>query len=236
MEETYNVKAIIINRKSFSEDDSRAVVYSQELGKLDLIARGAKKIKSKLAGHLEPISLAELMVVRGRQYNYVGAAVSKKCYINIKNDLDKLVSVGRIFKIVDKQIKPGVEDKEIFNLLEDYLDIADSNKADINIFSSFFILKFLARLGFSPQLSFCVNCGSEIKPGNNRFDLTRSGIICHKCSNGKILEQIDISDDSIKLLRLVLKFNFNRLLKVKIDKKIAKEISRVIVLFFDYNF
>ncbi len=105
MEATYQIKAIILNRMAFSEDDTKVIIYSQTKGKLELVARGTKKIKSKLAGHVEPITLSDLMVVHGRQYDYVGNAVTQKSFANVKSDLDKLMIVGRIISIFNKIIK-----------------------------------------------------------------------------------------------------------------------------------
>ena len=97
MEDTYRANAIIISSQPFREYDGKRVVYSLEKGKLDLVVRGVKRIKSKLSAHLEPLSLAEIMVVRGRQFNYVGAAMSRNCYSAIKNNLFSLqaAEIGR---------------------------------------------------------------------------------------------------------------------------------------------
>lgn len=236
MEDTYNIKAIILNRKSFSENDSRVIVYSLESGKLELTARGAKKIKSKSAGHLEPLNLADIMVVRGQKYDYVGTAVSNQCYGNIKNDLAKLVSAGRAFKITDQLIKPDVADERIFKLLEDYLEALDGAEKDSSILAWFFILKLLGFLGHSPELSQCLNCAVKLRPSNNRFDLARGGLVCAKCANLKDANQLAVSDDGIKLLRLALKCDFSQLKKVKVSKKLGKEAGEIIDKFLKYGF
>ena len=88
MEETYRVKAIILNRQAFRENDVMVTVQSMDKGKLKLVARGVKKMQSKLAGHLEPLNLGDIMVVRGKQFNYVGSANAENCYANIKSDLE----------------------------------------------------------------------------------------------------------------------------------------------------
>lgn len=236
MEETYNIEAIILNRKSLAECDSRVVVYSRENGKLELTARGAKKIKSKLAGHLEPLNLADIMVVRGRRHDYVGAAVSDKCFGDIKSDLTKLAAAGRALKIVDQLIRPGVVDGRIFLLLKDYLAALEISKKDSGIFASFFILKLLAELGHQPELSVCVNCFKNILPGKNRFDLAHGGLVCARCAKPGDANQLAVSDDGIKLLRLTLKSDFSKLAKVKTGKKLGEEIERIINSFFKYNF
>lgn len=236
MEDTYSLKAIILNRKSISECDGRIVVYSREFGKLELTARGAKKIKSKLAGHLEPISLTDIMAVRGRRHDYVGAAVSKNCFSNIKNDLKKLEQAAQAVKTVARLIKPGVADEKIFELLKNYLECLDASIAVSEVSANLFILKILAELGHRPELSVCVSCSKKIQPGKNRFDLARGGLVCGRCIKAGGANQLAIDDDSIKLLRLALEIDFSRLMKVKINKKLEKEIVEIVDKFFKYSF
>ncbi|MDO8667597.1 MAG: DNA repair protein RecO [bacterium] len=255
MEDTYNIKTIILNRKSFSECDSRVVVYSREFGKLELTARGAKKIKSKLAGHLEPLSLTNIMAVRGRRHDYVGAALNENCFSNIKNDLTKLAPAGRAVKIIDQLIKPGLADEKIFELLKNYLETLERPESVIpapqnaggiqkelysdyrlTMLTQLFIFKLLALLGHQPELSVCVSCVNKILPGRNRFDLARGGLVCSKCFNPKDANQLVITDDSIKLLRLAVKCNFQQLQKIKISKKLGQEAGEIIDKFFKYSF
>ena len=236
MEETYNIEAIILNRKSFSENDSRVAVYSRQSGKLELTVRGAKKIGSKLSCHLEPISLTKIMVVRGRRYDYVGAAVSENCFCHIKNDLAKLAAAGGAVKVVEQLIKPGLADEKIFELLKDYLEALAAVKTDFEVLRWFFVLKFLAKLGHQPELSRCLACAGKIQPGGNRFDLARGGLVCGRCADLKEANQLALSDDGIKLLRLAAAADFKKLAKVKVSKKLGEEIKKIADSFFRYGF
>jgi len=231
MEETYNLKAIILNRRPFAEDDSRVVVYSRERGKLDLVARGVKKIKSKLAGHLEPLSLTDIMVVGGRQYDYAGAAVSENCYFNIKSDLAKLAAAGQAVKIFDKLIKPGVADEAIFDLLKDYLEALNFKKSGFDVLNSFFIFKLLVALGFRPELYNCVNCGGKIRPVGIKFDLARGGLVCGKCL---AKSGLTIGENSVKLLRLAEKNDLQKIVNIKINKKTEAEVINIVSSFLSY--
>ncbi|MDD4901319.1 MAG: DNA repair protein RecO [Patescibacteria group bacterium] len=236
MEDTYNVKAIILSRQPRGECDGRAVVYSREAGKLELVARGVKKIKSKLAGHLEPFNLADIMAVRGQKYDYVGAAVSQECFSDIKSDLTKLAAAGRAVKLAQELTKPGVPQVEIFELLKDYLETLEAARKDSEILPAFFTLKLLSALGHAPELSRCLSCAAKIQPGKNRLDLARGGLICAKCAKPGDGNQLAISDDSIKLLRLALKGDFRELAKIKVEKKLAAEIGEAVEKFLRYNF
>lgn len=239
MEETYNIKALILNHRPFLEDGSKITVYSENSGKLELAARGTKKIKSKLAGHLEPISLAEIMVVRGRRYDYIGAAVSEDCYANIKNNLSKIKAAGEAIKIFNSIIKFGESDQEIFSLLKNYFDFLNgaSIKSDYDLFVQLFIFKLLIKLGHGPELYNCVNCRIKIVPAGMKFDLTKGGLVCARCSPKEDkANQLTISENSVKLLRLAEKNEFIKLFKIKIDKKIENEIVKIVSSFLNYNF
>ncbi len=131
MEPTFNTRAIILNKYDFREADSRIVVFSEDFGKMSLVLRGAKKAKSKLAGHTEPITLTRLMVVRGKDFNYAGAACGEKFYADLKDDPDRIFLAGKAIFLVDRMTREGEvdEQKEIFVLLKNFLEELDLGKS-----------------------------------------------------------------------------------------------------------
>jgi DNA repair protein RecO len=130
MEETFNTKAIILNRYDFRETDSRIICFSPERGKMELVARGAKKLKSKLSGHIEPLTLARIMVVRGRDINYVGTAAGEIFFSNIKDDLEKIKTALAAAALVEKMTRENETDglAKVFCLLKDFLEDLDCGK------------------------------------------------------------------------------------------------------------
>ena len=234
MDETYTTKAIILKRFSFRENDSKAIVYSRDKGKLELVARGTKKINSKLAGHLEPISLSDIMVVRGRQYNYIGSAVSNNCYKIIKGDLDKLQIAGKAIKNFNKLIKEEQADKKIYILLQEFFNEINKKDliADYELLYNFFILKLLVILGYGPELYYCVGCRQKIRPKGNKFDFIKGGIICNNCKTGN---NLTISENCIKVMRFAINEKFANLSKLKIKNSISNEIKKIVSSFLEFT-
>ncbi|MDD5032228.1 MAG: DNA repair protein RecO [Patescibacteria group bacterium] len=237
MEETYCTETIILNRTDFREYDSRTTVYSEDRGKLDLVARGVKKIKSKLAAHLEPFNLAEIMVVAGKQFDYIGAASSKNCFPNIKGDLAKLAAAGKAVNFFNKLVKAEEADKEIFFLLKDFLEILDSQELKVNgdLWASFFIFKILAQSGYRPELYNCVICNNKITPEKNLFSLSQGGLIGKECSSKRGSDVLAISDDGIKLLRAVAANDLKMLKNLKVSAKLEMEEKNIINYFCQYH-
>lgn len=255
MQETYNLQALILNRSGFGEADGRVAVYSLERGRQELVARGLKKIKSKLAGHLEPLTLSHIMAVRGRQYDYAGAAVNERCYFNIKNDLAKLAAAGQAVRVFNKIIKGGSPDREIFELLKNFLDELDraaAGKISFELLSWLFIFKLLVKLGQGPELYSCVNCRVKVSPtglpvrpasperkrseqAGLKFDLARGGLLGAECQTPKeMAKSLTISENLVKLLRLAEENDFDKLSRVKINDREEKQAKNIIGSFLDY--
>ena len=65
------MKAIVLSRRDFRESDQIISLYTKEKGKLELLARGVKKITSKNSAHLEPFSLVDIDIAYGKEFNHL---------------------------------------------------------------------------------------------------------------------------------------------------------------------
>ena len=77
MSKTYQDKAITLKRIDIKEADRLFVFYTKEHGKVEAVARGVKKINSKMAGHLEPLGIVDLMIARGKSIDQVAGAARR---------------------------------------------------------------------------------------------------------------------------------------------------------------
>lgn len=236
MDEAFTTKAIVLSRRPYRENDSKIIAYSLEYGKLSLIARGTGSIRSKMAGHIEPFCLSDFMIVRGRRCDYIGGVASTDCFSNIKSDLLKLEIAGQACAVFNRLIKEKETDKDLFFILNDYLEFLDKNifKQELgDLLLHIFILKLLVILGYEPELYACVACGKAIGPDGSHFDPGRGGLVCSLCKGGSGLA---ISGDAIKLLRYIIKKQFADILKLQIDNKVSALAIKNIILFYNYHF
>ena len=260
MEETRNMAALILSRQTYREHDVLVRVYTSTAGKLSLIARGAKKLKSKLAGHIEPLTQADIMVVKGRGRDYLGSAVTHRVYGGIRSDLNKLYYAGQALSVVDRLIKEDLAEQKIFKLLLECLDILDrfgrKKSADSmalektgqgeelarekgELWLSFFILRLLLILGHQPEIRSCLSCSRSLGPGRNYFDLLDGGLVCEACrprllATGRTGGLVALSGDCLKIMRLIFSADLEKVMRVKADKKLAAEIMGLLTKFLKY--
>lgn len=239
MEDTLHTKAIILHRRPFKENDLLVSVYSKDLGILHLVARGALKPGSKLAGHVEPLVAADIMVIKGKGRNYIGSSIGRSFYTHIKNDLNRLSYAGSALRLVEKETKEGENTgaSHVFDLLNRHLDVLETGEKDCELLNFSFFLKFSSLLGSEPQLFNCCNCGNIISSGRNFFSSREGGVMCSECGKGNRRGSFLVSDDCIKVLRFLGNNDPSRISSLRVeDKKLRREIAGVIKDFYEYNF
>jgi len=218
---TFKTKGIILKRSNLGEADRILTIYTKDFGKIKVVGKGIRKIKSKLAGNLELFCLDDLMIAEGRNLDIVCGAVTEKCFYNLRNDLKATHTAYYLSDVIDKLSDEEEPHKEVYELLDDLL--SEINGENAAILLPFFEIKFLSEMGYKPELFHCVICKGKIQNGKNYFDFNEGGLVCEECNKN----QISISEKAIKLLRLFLMHNISHVKKIKIDSKILKEVEKI---------
>jgi len=146
-------QAIILSSEPHRESDLLIKAYTFSHGKVILKARGAGKIQSKLAGHLQPISLSDLNWVSGKNTPQLTGAVMSSGFSSIKEDIVRTSYALYFLELVDLATQTEHADQKIFQLLASHLALLEKVPAGkIKLTGLIFTYKLLAVLGFSPLL------------------------------------------------------------------------------------
>lgn len=232
-QETKNTLGIIIKRRPFKEYDRAVVLYTRDYGKINLVVRGAERPASKLAGHIEPLSLIEAMIIRGRR-DYLGAARSIDSRITVRQDLNRLFYAGAALAALDKLTKEEEPDAELFFLTESFLEYLDKRTTDLKkekgeILLAAYLWKLLAELGYTPRLDKCLTCGLPIKSEDNRFDALHGGLVCPVCADKKFKENNEvlpkISQEAIKIIKFLLEYDFYKIARLALGDELIREVN-----------
>ena len=144
--------AIVLARKNWREFDQMISLYTREQGKVEVLAKGIKKIISKNSANLEVLSLADIEIAQGKEIDYLTKVQSIKVFKNIYSDFDKIFLANYIVKLADENVLAQERDENIFNLLVSFLEFLNS-APEINSLNlaTGFIFKLWHCLGFSSQ-------------------------------------------------------------------------------------
>src|SRR4030042_2940163 len=124
MSRTYTTTGIILKRRDYQENDRIFCLYTKDFGKIEVVAKGTKKITSKLKGYLEPFYLVKLMIAKGKVFDKLANCNTIKTYNNLRNDPTLLgfALINYLAEGTDGLISGHISQSDKFNLLLETLD------------------------------------------------------------------------------------------------------------------
>lgn len=146
--------ALVLRKSQRGDYDRQYVFYTKELGKITALAKGAMKISSKLAPHLDYFYLSEVMVAPGRGfYRLAGAKLKKNFGISCEDRL-KLSSACFLLEAASNLIVDGSPDERIFEILENFFLClaAAKNNQESQLVLNRSLFELLSQLGYQPEL------------------------------------------------------------------------------------
>jgi DNA repair protein RecO (recombination protein O) len=234
----YLTQAIVLNKSDVREHDRLFSLYTKNLGKVRVLAKGVRRIKSKMAGHLEPFGFLAVKIVNGRGASQISNVETLERYQNIVKNLELIKLAAANLNLVDVLVKEGSCDLGILKLLESILSASDDpNKSleEKKFLSAIFQWQLVSHLGHRPELYHCVICKNKIDPGIIIFDEARGGLVCSFCQT-KIGPNLGkkISVEEVKVLRLILEKDLDFWRQNKINSNLSKKVESVMIRFINY--
>lgn len=222
---TVKTQGIVIKRMNFGEADRILTILTERFGKVKAIAKGVRKTKSRLAGSLEPYMLLDLQLHEGKTFYIVTGAVILREFSDLHQNLQKISQAFYIGEIADKILQENQRTSLVFEIFCDSLNEIEVSGSDFLL--RIFELRMIEASGFKPELYQCVHCKEKITPKDNFWDSIEGGLICQSCQK-KFLHGKRISDDLIKIFRLIDKGNYELLKSIKLKKEIETEAEIIL--------
>jgi DNA repair protein RecO (recombination protein O) len=154
----YATEAIILRRIDYGEADRILTLMTPEQGKLRVIAKGARKITSRKAGHIELFTRVKLLLARGRSFDIVSQAETVETHRELREDLLRGSYAHYLSELTDTFAQEGSEDPALYDLLVNGLAWI-STAPDPALAVRYFELRVLTLAGYRPQLFRCARTG-----------------------------------------------------------------------------
>ena len=144
--------AIVLARTNYGEADRIITLITPEHGKVRLVAKGVRRLRSKLAGGVELFSISSITYIQGR--GDLGTLISSRLsthFGHIVEDIDRTMVGYELLKEFNKVTEDQPE-KDYFNLLEHTLAALDDNTIPLETLRFWFAAQLLRLSGRAPNL------------------------------------------------------------------------------------
>src|SRR4030042_6295189 len=113
----YQSEAIVIKKTKLGEADRILTLYTPHLGKIQAVAKGGRRPKSKLAGHLELLTHSLVSLARGRNLDTITGRQTINSFLPLKNDLELTSYALYATDLVNQFTAEHIENRPLFQLL-----------------------------------------------------------------------------------------------------------------------
>lgn len=214
MNKHFQTTGIIIRKFDFNEADRIISVLTDDRGKIDCIAKGARRLTSKFCGRLELFSHIQINCFQGRDLSVLNEVHLLSGLAETK-DTKKHRALFYIAELTNRLIQQNQQIDGMYPLLIEMLNsYGPTEKTDALLYS--YIIKILTLTGFLPQWNKCSSCGNPLEleyPVMSSFD--HSNPICHCCATASD-KKIDIG--LIKWINYMQKNPLSDTIRVKADE------------------
>jgi len=234
---SYRAQALVIRHREFGEADRILTLYSLEKGKIQAIAKGVRKLKSRKAGHLEPFTQVSLQLAMGRNLEIITQAESMRNFDNIRENLKLTAQAAYVLELLDRFTYEEGENRALYNLVLETLSRLDAGISP-GLVVHYYEVHLMDILGFKPQLQECVVCGAAIQPEDQYFSAKLGGVVCPNSLSGDP-GAWPVSMDALRYMRFFQRSPWpqvkNRSIPEKTDRELSQLIEKYLTYLLEYN-
>lgn len=228
----YSTEAIVIDRRAYGEADRILIVFTPKYGRLDVIAKGASKTKSRSGPYLDLCSWVMLELATGRDLDVVRSATPVRAFPTLHTDLARFCHASYLVELVKLITQPDEPHRAVFELLSRSLVLLDDG-IDPWMVTRHFEMALLNELGYRPQLFKCVGCDDEITAQTNAFSPVLGGLLCPECRELDP-HAIPLSVNAQKYLRLLQREGLTAVARVNPSEAERGEIQHALESYARY--
>ena len=232
----YRTKGFFLRKIDRGESDQLFTFYAKDFGKIEVLGRAIRKIKSKLRSGADLFYFSEIEFIQGKSYKTLTDAILIEKFSGQKGSVKKLAMAHRIAELCDKFIKGGEPDRGIWQLLKiTFRRLSDQEPAGPGfLLIYYFLWNLISLLGYQPEFYSCFSCQKKIALGSFYFSPVNGGMICSDCLTKETRKKSflasdyrTINADTIKILRLILNQDWSTVSRLNIKPFHQKQLKIV---------
>ncbi len=199
---TYKTEAVVLKQTSLGEADRILTLFTPDVGKVRAVARGVRRPKSKLSGHLELLNQVKVSLSYGRSLDAINEAQAIRSLRGFRDDLQRISKAIYMAELVDGFTIENFANYELYLLLVNSLAWLEStDNADLLL--RYFELHLLETSGYRPELVNCVECCTRLEQGDHLFSGSSGGMLCPECRLASEESLVPVSLNAMKVLRFL---------------------------------
>lgn len=207
---TITTQAIVLRHADYREHDRMLTLLSPDMGRVEAMSRGCKKMNSPLLAASEWFAFGEYTLYANKERMTVTSCHLIESFYPLRTDWERLKHASYILSVCEAAIQPGEPAFHLFTLLVRSLSRLAYSDIAMNSVTAAFLLHFVSISGYQPQLDCCTQCGKPLSDDEiHWFSAAEGGLICTNCLS-QMLNCIPVTSEEVRWMRDVLKIGIEK--------------------------
>ncbi|NLB34523.1 MAG: DNA repair protein RecO [Elusimicrobia bacterium] len=224
---SFNAEGILIRSYDYGDGHRIISAFTREAGKIKAVARGSRKVKSKLAAYLEPAShnIFSFHSKKGQGLYTLTGVRPLDTHEDLRKDMKLFGYASIILESVDVMTAENDPDLILYSLLTDALK--DLSAKEPSGTFCLFLFRLLKAAGYRLEMFSCISCGREISGKAGLFSFSLGGIVCSDCRQDSPC--LNVSKKTLGYIRKLSE-------KLALPDDVEEEIGNIIQKYIKYEF
>ncbi len=234
----YQTVGIVLGRRDYGEAD-RVVICLTPQGRVDLLAKGARKPQSRKAGHLELFARTKLLVSRvEHSWDIISQAEAEVLRPILQDDLQRGTYARYVAELAMRFFEQEANER-LYELLDRTLTTLERDELP-ELLVRWTEQRLLTLAGFRPEWQSCVGddtgdqCGEALRPRRSDLrmygiDPERGGALCPTCyAAGRQLPGVRaLSPSALSWLQALQQRDYEDVKQFTFPARAAQELAGV---------
>ncbi len=218
----YRTEAVVLRQRRLGDAGKICVLFTPNFGRVEAVAKGVRRPRSKLAGHLEPLTRVSLQLAKGRSLDTITQAQALDSFVPLREEIERLSRALYVAELVDRITDAAPDVGGVYQLLVDTIQRLSTTEA-LDLAVRWFEMRLLMEQGYQPNLERCVHCNAELALEGNSFAALAGGVVCPGCY--EVPGKRPLSGAAFKLLRYMQRRPFSEVTRVRVDAVLGRELE-----------
>lgn len=229
----FQVDGIILKVRPFGEADKVMTILTPDRGKIEAIAKGARRPRNRFLGATQPFTYLHLLLFSGKSLHQLNQAEIVHSFSTLRDDLVKMANASYWCEMTEGLLPEDAKEPEVFSLLLQALTMLEQSD-DPQLLTRGFEIKLLSNLGYLPELSGCIGCADQIS--DLQYFSSVGGGIVGPCCLGRYPDSQPVSRQTIEALRYLHNAELSGFTRLKASPELRKELRSLLTHYIEVRF
>ena len=187
MSEIIKTEAVVLSKMNYGDSSNIASIFTEDLGKISVIVKGARSAKSKYGKIVDPLNYLSVVLYKkeSREVQLLSGADIIEHFPELKEKLTSLSFAYGILELIKKLLAEHEVNKKLFRGVVKILIRLNAQEEQPEVTFGRFLFFFLKETGYEIQIDSCSICGKRINDENAYYNIDK-GVICGECSQSAV--------------------------------------------------